>query len=441
MSCTFSTVDIRCYRSIPSRTNSSTISSLSSRQSGESRALSSALPSLTPSVSVEPSSSSGSSLSSAPPVRRSTRHERSPSFSPSDLDTFLTARRSLPRSVRFPTLPSISPSIMSAPGVPIAPLSDPADQWRGEEGEQASIAFSRRSANSLVRRERALTESEVKQKKRLAQFMAEEQAMREQVEAKMKLEDEASEMGRPMGDGPRGSAVADEPGVIRRRLEDLEHEAASLRRVLGVKQNPSPSSPLAVPSTSSSPVLARFGVKVKVDKPKPWTGVFEEQAREMWIRCASLYLVGNELELDAILDEHLTPAPSYVLRFLFSSDATHGLISPQAWFDARNRRSPFSSVTDVFVAMRSHWADDHAAEDALARYRAVSQGTLRARDFGAKVCALADACTDRLVNDLDRKTTFLAGLNSSVRDFVKTQMASRTALGKTTATFEEVVKI
>ncbi|GAA5974834.1 hypothetical protein JCM11641_008387 [Rhodosporidiobolus odoratus] len=64
-----------------------------------------------------------------------------------------------------------------------------------------------------------------------------------------------------------------------------------------------------------------------------------------------------------------------------------------------------------------HWADDHAAEDALARYRAATQGSLRARDFGAKVDALADACSDRLVDDLDRKITFIGGLNTA--DVVK----------------------
>ncbi|GAA5994815.1 hypothetical protein JCM11641_004437 [Rhodosporidiobolus odoratus] len=330
---------------------------------------------------------------------------------------------------------------MSLADAPFQSLSDPADQWRGENADAASAASSRHSVNSLARRESARNLFEAQQKERMAKFLAEEEAMREELEGKMKLEDEASEMERPVGGVPGGSALAAEPGVIRRRLEDLEHEVASLRRVLGVKEDPSTPRPLPPQPAATLPVLARFGVKVKVDKPKPWTGVFEEQAREMWIRSASLYLVGNELELGAVLDEHLTPAPFYVVRSLFSPDATHGLLSPQAWFDARNRRSPFTSVTDVFAAMRSHWADDHAAEDALARYRAATQGSLRARDFGAKVDALADACTDRLVDDLDRKTTFVGGLNVAVKDFVKTQLVSRAALGKVTATFEDVVKI
>ncbi|GAA5998375.1 hypothetical protein JCM11641_005959, partial [Rhodosporidiobolus odoratus] len=112
-----------------------------------------------------------------------------------------------------------------------------------------------------------------------------------------------------------------------------------------------------------------------------------------------------------------------------------------AWFDARNSRVPFVSVEDVFKALRSHWADDHAAEQALSRYRAARQGTMRARDFGAALDALADACFDRKIDDLDRGTTILGGLHSSVQDFVRTQLASLKALGKSDATFDKVVKI
>ncbi|GAA5920952.1 hypothetical protein JCM5296_004958, partial [Sporobolomyces johnsonii] len=107
----------------------------------------------------------------------------------------------------------------------------------------------------------------------------------------------------------------------------------------------------------------------------------------------------------------------------------------------RNGREPFRSVQDVFKALRSHWADDHAAEVALSRYRAARQGSLRARDFGATVDSLADACIDRTIDDLDRKTTFVQGLNPAVQDFVKTQLASRKALGKTDESFEDVVKV
>ncbi|GAA5982150.1 hypothetical protein JCM11641_000603 [Rhodosporidiobolus odoratus] len=397
-------------RPIPSDTLS-IISShhLSSERSG-SRSPESTLPTLT---SSESSDSSSTESSSPPLPRRSNRQlQRSSSFAPSDLDTFLTARRSLPRSVRFPELPSLPPSSMSLAANPFAALSDPADHWAGENNDQPppSVASSRLSVNSIARRDRARSEFQAQQKARMEAFMAAEAELEREVEEKMKLADIKSEVGVKVEGAPVGSAIEAERGVAERRLADLEHEAASLRRVLGSHPSPhplpNPSSPISPPLHPSVPSLARFGVKVKVEKPKPWTGSFEEQAREGWIRSASLYFVGNELELDAVLDEHLTPAPFYVLRSLFSADATNGLLSPQSWFDARNRR-----------------------------------GSLRAHDFGAKVDTLADACSDRIIDDLDRRTTFVNGLHASVRDFIKTQLASRAALGKTSTTFEEVVKI
>ncbi|GAA5984564.1 hypothetical protein JCM11641_006551 [Rhodosporidiobolus odoratus] len=383
------------------------------------------------------------------PARRSQRNHRSPSFGPSDLNTFLTAQRSLTRSTRFANLPPTSPSDLpmdplSVP-LPADVLSDTAGAWLGDNA--ASVASSHRSAKLLTRRHHAQEAFEAAAAQRRAEFLAEEERLKQEMDEAMSVADVKSEAGRK-NPRPEGSAVEAEAEVMRRRLEDLKREAEALERLIaqratGLRPRPSPSSSTSPSPLPSIPRLATFGikVKVKVKEPKPWTGEFDMVKREGWIKTAALYLAGLELDVEAVLDEHLTPFPFYTIRSLFSSEAANGSISPQAWFDARNGRIPFTSVQGVFEALRSHWADDHAAEQALSRYRAARQGNLRARDFGAALDALADACFDRKIDDLDRRTTFVVGLQAQVQDFVRTQLASLKALGKPEATFDEVVRI
>ncbi|GAA5988231.1 hypothetical protein JCM11641_002094 [Rhodosporidiobolus odoratus] len=432
---------------------SSTISDQSSLSPGLASAHSSNSSSINPPT---PSSSSDSSsdLSSVPPIpRRSPRGLRSPSFGPSDLDTFVSAQRSIARSVRFNSLPAPM-SDASSSSRPRTADTDPVDVWAGKDGTPPgpsapppvpSVAGSRVSVGSTLRRQQAADAYERERAARIQAFMDQEEALKAQVEVKLKLEDEQSEVANGLPQ-PALSAQAGEDDVICRRLASLAHERAALERILVSRGNALGGQPQSVRPTrlvasqrvglpileEEEPVrLATIGVKVKADKPKPWTGKYEWQERESWIKSASLYLVSLEMELDARIDELLTPQPFYIVRSLFSSDTTHGSpISPQAWFDSRNRRHPFTSVQDIFKALRSHWADDHAAEVALQRYRAARQGSLRARDFGSSLDSLADACIDRVIDDLDRRTTFVQGLNPVVQDFVKTQLASRKALGK-----------
>ncbi|GAA5980362.1 hypothetical protein JCM11641_001777 [Rhodosporidiobolus odoratus] len=393
------------------------------------------------------SSSSTSSLSSLSPSqspprpRRSLRFQRAPSYGPSDLDTFITAQRSITRSTRFNNLPQLpsSPFSMALPIPADANLSDTAGVWQGEQAP--SVASSIRSVNSQARREQAAEAFRLQSERRRLAFEAQEAKMRQERDEAMSAADVKSEMGRG-NPPPQGSAVEAEAEVMQRRLADLQHEARALERMIAHRTNPLPTPPS--PILSSVPVvspLASFGVKIKVKEPKPWTGEFDMVKREGWIKTVALYFAGLELDIKAVLDEHLTPFPFYTLRSLFSSDVANGSISPQAWFDARNSCSPFTSVEDVFKALRAHGADDHAAELALSRYRAARQGSLRARDFGASLDALADACYDRKIDDLDRRTTFVAGLQPAVQDFVRTQMASLKALGKEATTFDEVVKM
>ncbi|GAA5915943.1 hypothetical protein JCM5296_002213, partial [Sporobolomyces johnsonii] len=268
--------------------------------------------------------------------------------------------------------PSVASS-HSSPPLPTAPGSDPAQIWAGDV---VSVAGSRISVGSVVRRAQAVEEYERARQERLDRFLADEEEQKAKVEGELAVEDLKSEAA-SLARQPWGSAAAEEVEVVRRRLLELEHEKATLTRVLAAKDL------VVVPPRSSSSVasgerrLATVSSKFKADKPKAWTGRYDWVEREGWIKSASLYLVSLELELDAEIDESQTPRPFFLVRSLFSPEVSHGAsLSPQAWFDARNGREPFRSVQDVFKALRSHWADDHAAEVALSRYRAARQGSL-----------------------------------------------------------------
>ncbi|GAA5996263.1 hypothetical protein JCM11641_001023, partial [Rhodosporidiobolus odoratus] len=129
------------------------------------------------------------------------------------------------------------------------------------------------------------------------------------------------------------------------------------------------------------------------------------------------------LKVQARLSETLTPYPFHLLRSLFSPDPVNGL-SALAWFDGRHRRAPFTSALQVLEAIRSHWKDDQAAEAALTAYRSARQGSLRARDFGARIETLADACFDWTVDEVDQVSSFVADLNPNYREFFKTRLAT-----------------
>ncbi|GAA5985310.1 hypothetical protein JCM11641_005389 [Rhodosporidiobolus odoratus] len=95
----------------------------------------------------------------------------------------------------------------------------------------------------------------------------------------------------------------------------------------------------------------------------------------------------------------------------------------------------------VIEAVRAHWKDDQAADAALLAYRSARQGSLRARDFGAKMETLADACFDRTIDEADRISSFLTGLNGNYREFVKTQLATLKTMGRVPVTLGEHVDL
>ncbi|BGP27608.1 hypothetical protein JCM10295v2_006582 [Rhodotorula toruloides] len=253
------------------------------------------------------------------------------------------------------------------------------------------------------------------------------------------------EDARETGQVPVGTAAEMDVGVLDRKIAAAKDDLDRLVRLRSVKlaQTPPPHDPLASfslsPRRSLSPRLER--VKIKVDKPKPWAGKFDWQERENWVRSAMLYLGSQGVSLDEEIGEETTPDVFYVVRSLFSSEKASDGISPQQWFDVTHARLPFVSLRAVFVAVKAHWTDDSAAEKAVEAFRTARQGSATARAFGSTVDALANACFDRVVSDLDRKTTFVAGLRTDYQNFLKLQVAGLKAQCSYTGTFDEAVRV
>jgi hypothetical protein len=160
----------------------------------------------------------------------------------------------------------------------------------------------------------------------------------------------------------------EEPGVSAKDAEtevmggvaELIQRQATLARILAAKAGKTapplfPSS--ASPSSPSSPdirPLAATTHRVKVSAPTAWKGVYDYVEREAWIRPSEGYLASLGVDLQARIDQVLTPHPFHIIPSLFSPDTTHGGLSAVAWFDACDRRSPFSSSQHVLDAVRSH---------------------------------------------------------------------------------------
>ncbi|GAA5888272.1 hypothetical protein JCM16303_007254 [Sporobolomyces ruberrimus] len=244
-------------------------------------------------------------------------------------------------------------------------------------------------------------------------------------------------------DEPSGSArghidddefnLEQEAQITREILEDQERRLA-LQRARRVT-----SRPLKLAANPTAPGYASLSTRYKPEKPKAWVGDFDYVKREAWIKTARGFIAQYDFGLDDLIDESLTPSPFNLLRNLFSPDAAHGKISPQDWFDSRNRRIPFRSAREVFEALREHWSDPHAAERSWQRYRSAQQGTLRAGDFGSELDTMADACIGHAISDSDRRSTFLAALNPPVADFVKTQLRVLDMAGRPVRSYDQLV--
>lgn len=226
--------------------------------------------------------------------------------------------------------------------------------------------------------------------------------------------------------------------AARRRLETLDHERDTLARVIAASA-PSPSIPDRKPfgsrshlSTPPSAPLATLSSRIKIVPPKAWKGSFRQTERDGWIRSAKGYLAAVGLELDSISAEELAPLPYRTLRELMDADPPSVGISAQRWFDSRNIRQPWQTAREVFAAIESFWVDDDATERALREFRDVRQRTLRAREYGSVVEALADACIGRALSEEDKREVFLDGLNPPVRVHVDNLVRQRTRENKTT---------
>ncbi|GAA5879056.1 hypothetical protein JCM16303_001283 [Sporobolomyces ruberrimus] len=266
------------------------------------------------------------------------------------------------------------------------------------------------------------------------QVKQEEEEFIKRLESRFLFDTAQSEARNLLDDTAKLPANVADDQVTHRRIESLKETTQTLERVLATKNNSS-----KAPS-DSSPTPAKISSKLKIIAPKEWDGDFDFVKRETWIRAARGYLNGVGLGDNDVFDECSDSLPVHTVRMLFSNKETNGL-SPQAWFNARHERSPFLNLSQVFDAIREYWTDDHAADVAYDKYRSTRQGSLRGREFGALVEVLANGCFDRTIDEADRISTFERGLNSSYRDFLKTQVSLLTQLGRTPKTFREYVSI
>jgi hypothetical protein len=303
-----------------------------------------------------------------------------------------------------------------------------------------------------------MREREIKLEDIRARAAAEEAELDVQVQAEMELGDAqslaagGSDVASVRGTQPPQSVgEAADIETLLKQLDETETKRALLTRILRAKQaqtaqagegttpdvkphvkhnikqefdekplisatSPSSPSPGGVFPVARSSDYADISLR-KVDRPKPWTGEFSYRKREIWIKTAIGYLSSLGLNINSGLNEEVMPQAFYALRTLFSTEAKAGTPSPSEWFEGRNEAEPFTRLSEVFDSMRAHWVDDGAAELALKRFRAVSQGVLRVRDYATVVTALANDVFDRTITDEDRASTFLSGLNADAQAF------------------------
>ncbi|GAA5920464.1 hypothetical protein JCM5296_002177, partial [Sporobolomyces johnsonii] len=351
--------------------------------------------SASPTVTHHSSSSSSTTDSippPPPPIRRSLRGIRDPTYGPSDLDSFVTAQRSLRDSSRSamsgpPQEPDLDPTSpppppppdpSSQPQPPFPQTTDPPPAPPQAPGSNVGSTRSRRE------------EVEERYQADFERLAAEQEAQRDALKqryagsiAQAKLESVAagSDVGsanwRGEEDDEAEERLRREVLVAREALEEKERVLEYRRALKGqggiLKKEPS----LVADAPRG---FAKLSYRYKPKEPKAWTGEFDYIKRETWIKTALGHVATYEFDPHALLDEHLTPAPFYLLRNLFSPETSaNNKLSPQNWFDARHKRAPFKTAMDVFEAVRLHWSDDHASERAWSKYRSARQGS--SRDF------------------------------------------------------------
>lgn len=343
---------------------------------------------------------------------------------------------------------------------PFEELARRLEQDDVEVGSQASI----RSARSVVRRQEAARQLADERQRLLDEVEARMAAQQVKIEAELEAASVAS--GREPVSQPVDLSATDAiPGVLERKMDNLRAEYnrfANLYRARTgtapapmISLSPSPPAPLAParfapldtpPPVGIIPKEAEISTRHKLKEPKQWTGAFSETERESWIRTATLWLEYLGIGLyDTITPRTTTNATArYAIRALFSPDRHGDAVSPQQWFDNRDGRGAFITARDVFVAVQAHWCDDGAVERAWVRYRNAKQGSLSARAFGAHVDALANSITDRLVDDLDCRSQYIANLNDEFKRHVLSHLPREERVARLEGrivTFDDVVRL
>ncbi|GAA5974793.1 hypothetical protein JCM11641_007266 [Rhodosporidiobolus odoratus] len=322
------------------------------------------------------------------------------------------------------------------PPRPLSSASDPHMVWGASAPvpppvpQPTSVVGSVRSVGSSARRARAAEIADAARRERQAQFEANEERIKNELEQDLEQADQKS-----LAQGVTRGVVQPPPGeegesvVLQRQLAEVNERKATLEPIIATRQSSTPNpittsseNNLVQPSSDYDDVIVR-----KVSAPKAWTGEFHHRKREAWIKTALGYLASVGIPPSTRLVEAAQPGVFYQLRSFFSSDARTSSLAPQDWFDGHQRRSPFPTVQSIFDAMRLHWVEEGASEAAFSRYRKASQGGLKVRDFGALVEVLANEIFDRQVSDEDRKATFLEGLSAPARNFVRQVHATQAA--------------
>ncbi|GAA5984560.1 hypothetical protein JCM11641_006549 [Rhodosporidiobolus odoratus] len=407
-------------------------------------------------TSSSSSSSSSRLISPTPAPRIHTRSiPRALSYTLSDPLTFYTAphnpQLSLPRSVRFANL-SMSGLPPPIPPRPNSSDTDPNMVWGDSVNppRPTSVAGSVRSVGSSLRRARAQAAAEQAEATRREAFEANEARIKQELEAEMEVADAESLAQGPTLEGPIAAPPPGQDGetvVLERQLQELCDRKATLERSLLSRRPNGVTPPIISPSLYEQSVPPSSDVVdiafKKVSAPKAWTGEFNHRRREAWIKTALGYLSSIGIPPSLVLVEAKQPGVFYHLRSLFSSDAKVNSLSPQDWFDGVQRRSPFLTVQSIFDSMRLHWVEEGAADAAFSKYRKAVQGSLKVRDFGALVKVLANDIFNRQVSDEDKKATFLEGLNSSARNFVRQVQATQAATfgSERTLDFDGMVRL
>ncbi|GAA5974653.1 hypothetical protein JCM11641_007041 [Rhodosporidiobolus odoratus] len=311
-----------------------------------------------------------------------------------------------------------------------------------------SVAGSVRSVGSSLRRAREQAAAEQAEATRREAFEANEARIKQELEAEMEVADAESLAQGPTLERPIAAPPPGQDGetvVLERQLQELCDRTATLERILLSRQPNGVTTPIISPSLYKQSVPPSSDVVdiafKKVSAPKAWTGEFNHQRREAWIKTALGYLSSIGIPPSLVLVEAKHPGVFYHLRSLFSSDAKVNSLSPQDWFDGVQRRSPFLTVQSIFDAMRLHWVEEGAVDAAFSKCRKAVQGSLKVRDFGALVAA--NNIFDRQVSDKDKKATFLEGLNSSARNFVRQVQATQAATfgSERTLDFDGMVRL